>query len=144
MSLSRRKFLEVGSIVAVSSALPMQASSTKTVESSALPIDGSLHGITSQQAEELIGSRFSVDAGLGRPLQMELVSVESQAPHVDDGATGESFILQFELVRGASVPQGTYVFEHEKVGTCSLLIVPTRKPSAGYAAVINHRRGAWV
>ncbi len=142
MSLSRRRFLEVGSLVAASSALPLQgaaSSAAQGVLSHWLPGD-SLHGLTIKQAEELVGLRFFVDAGLGRPLQMDLVSVEGLPRCPGDCATGEAYVLNFQLVRGTTVPQGTYIFSSERSGRCPLLIVPSGPKTRNYAAVINHRR----
>lgn len=144
MSVSRRRFLEIGSLVTASSAIALQGSATEAAQGvlgASLRNKASLHGLSATQAEALVGSRFSVEAGLGRPLQLDLASVENlPKPPKDDGAKGEAFVLKFRLVRGTSVPQGTYVFDNEKVGRCPLLIVPSGSKPVHYAAVINHRR----
>jgi hypothetical protein len=147
MSVSRRRFLEIGSLVTASSAIALHGSAADTAQGllSASLGKASLHEISAKQAEALVGSRFSVAAGLGQPLQLDLASVENlPRPRKDDGAIGEAFVLKFRLVRGTSVPQGTYVFDNEKIGRCPLLIVPSGSKPAHYAAVINHRRPPWA
>lgn len=138
MSLSRRRFLEIGSMVAASSAIPLQASTTSSQTLSVPSPEMSLHTLSLEGARALIGKRFSVEAGLGRPLQMELTSVEDLPQH-DDRAAGEAFVLNFNLKRGATVSQGTYRFENATVGQCPLLIAPSGLKKGHYAAVINHR-----
>ena len=141
MSLSRRRFLEIGSMVAASSAIPLQASTTSSQTLSTSFPGMSLHHLSFEQARTLVGKRFSVEAGLGRPLQMDLMSVEDLPRH-EDRAAGEAFVLNFHLKRGATVPQGTYQFENVTAGQCSLLIAPSGLKKGHYAAVINHRRPA--
>ena len=141
MSVSRRRFLEIGSMIAASSAIPLQGSTTGSQVLSLSSEGTSLHRLSFDEADALVGERFSVDAGLGRPLQMDLVAVD-EVPRHNDRAAGEAFVLNFQLRRGATVPQGTYAFDNPKLGRCSLLIAPSGPKKAHYAAVINHRRPA--
>lgn len=141
MSLSRRQFLEVASMVAASSAVPLQGASTSVHAIDPSFERTSLHGLSFNEVDRFVGETFSVEAGFGRPLQMVLASVE-ELPRYDDGAAGEAFLMNFCLRLGASLPQGTYIFDNPKIGRCSLLIAPSGSKTKNYAAVINHRRPA--
>src|SRR5258708_19527536 len=115
MTLSRRRFLEVGSIVAASSAVvvPMHAMGIADTTSNADPGasgGSSFHHLSAEQFLKLVGSSFSVDANLGRPLVMELVKVEVFPLPSKQHVTGESFALNFKLTPGSHLPQGPYLF----------------------------------
>lgn len=143
MSLSRRRFLEVGGIVAATSAIP--ATAATAIAAAAEPSlfrNPSLHSIPFQEARKLAGSNFSVDAGLGHALQMELVSVDELPAGKNERVAGEAFILTFHLRRGTRPSQGTYTFDHHKLGSCPLFIAPVGGRKNDYAAVINHRTRA--
>jgi hypothetical protein len=125
-------------MVAASSAIPLEGSTTGALELGLSSRGTSLHNLSFQEADTLVGEAFSVEAGLGRPLQMDLVSVDD-VPRHNDRAAGEAFVLNFRLRRGATVSQGTYLFDNARIGKCSLLIAPSG-PKGHYSAVINHRR----
>jgi hypothetical protein len=142
MSLSRRRFLEVGSMVAATSAVavPLQALENAQGRKDEFSSDSSFHHLSSEEFRGLIGTTFVVDAGLGTPLYMELFKVESFP--ASKRVMGESFALNFRLERGSHVPQGTYVFNHQTTGKGGLLIVPANHQPAEYVAVINRQRPA--
>lgn len=144
MGVSRRRFLEVGTVVAASSAALQGATGAAAVTAlglSSIERENVLHHLSAEQLQPFVGSRFSVEVGLGAPLQVELAEIHSPCPQKnDDGARGESYALSFRMVRGVTVPQGTYVFEHKKLGRSALLVVPSDSKPTHYVAVINHRR----
>lgn len=146
MSLSRRRFLEVGTIVAATSAVavPMQAIESTGMTSSTAPKKSSFHYYSQEQFKTLVGAHFTVDAGLGHGLTMQLEEVEGFAEPKKQEVTGECFALRFKLVRGTHVPQGTYKFDHATAGNDTLLIVPSHRNPADYVAVINHQHPAAV
>src|SRR5690349_5479335 len=104
MSVSRRKFLEVGSLVAVSSAVPLEAFSKGGSPDSSLWKRPGIHHFTAEQAKALVSSRFSVEAGLGHPLLLQLDEVSALPAQA--GVSGEAYIMKFTLARGTAVPQG--------------------------------------
>lgn len=143
MSLSRRRFLEIGGVVAASSAIP--ASAGAAVGAAVVPsISGNplLHSLPFQEARKLVGCDFSVDTGLGQALQMQLISVDELPVSKNERVAGEAFMLRFHLRRGTRPSQGTYTFDHHKLGKCPLFVAPMGGRKDEYAAVINHRKPA--
>lgn len=141
MSLSRRRFLEVGTVVAAGASVPLHGLAATTAANALGNSGETLHQMSPERLQQFVGTDFAVDAGLGRPLHMELASIESFAePKVQDNASGHSFVMNFRLMKGSAVRQGTYEFQHKELGKASLLIVPSNTRPTLYAAVINHRR----
>jgi hypothetical protein len=147
MSVSRRRFLELGSLVAASSTLPAMAAAHNSANdqiafqnpASVVP----MHYRTQSELAAYVGSTFSVDGGPENRLMMELERVKNfQRSGKRASTEGECFSLVFRLARGSSVPQGTYVFEHSKLGRTPLLVVPSNTEPQYYTAVINHRRAS--
>jgi uncharacterized protein DUF6916 len=138
MSVSRRKFLEVGSLVAVSSAVPLEAFSKDNSPFAALWNQPGMHHFTADQARALVNSKFSVEAGLGHPLLLQLDEVTALAEQA--GASGEAYVMKFTLARGTAVPQGTYTFSHGATGSFPMFVVHGDSKPASYIATINHRR----
>lgn len=54
-------------------------------------------------------------------------------------ASGENYSLRFRGLAKSALPQGTYRFEHEKIGSFDLFIVPGEKTAVAqyYRAIIN-------
>jgi hypothetical protein len=146
MSLSRRRFLEVGTIVAATSAVtvPMQAFESTGAALAAAGNKSSFHFYSAERFQTLVGTHFTVDTGLGRPVTMRLEEVEPFAEPRNQRVTGECFGLRFAVVRGSQAPQGSYVFHHATAGSDTLLIVPSHRDPLDYLAVINHRHRAAV
>ncbi len=145
MSVSRRRFLELGSLVAASSALPAMAVAHNSANDQAeFQNPGSvvpMHYRTQAELATYVGSSFSVDGGPENRLIMELERVKNFPRSGKRASTeGECFSLVFRLVRGSAVPQGTYVFEQSKLGRTPLLVVPSNTDPEYYTAVINHRK----
>jgi hypothetical protein len=147
MSVSRRRFLELGSLVAASSTLPAMAAAHHSANDqmdfqnpdSVVP----MHYRTQAELAAYVGSSFSVDGGPENRLTMELDQVKNfPRSGKRSAAEGECFSLVFRLERGSSVPQGTYVFEHKKLGRTPLLVVPSNTEPQYYTAVINHRKAS--
>jgi len=83
----------------------------------------------------LLGTSFSVMESSGAALSLILVETEDQSGRFG----GENFSLLFCGSKDRLLTQGTYEFDHRRLGTFGLFIVPTQgeEQSAYYAAVFN-------
>jgi hypothetical protein len=84
---------------------------------------------------ELLGTSFSVTESSGAVSSLNLVETEDQS----DRFGGENYSLLFRGSRNRLLTQGTYEFDHRRLGTFGLFIVPTPgdERNAYYAAVFN-------
>ena len=140
VGVTRRSVLKLTAAAGVVGALPVGSQAFASTQSSARAGAGSahLHYFAARDFVPYLNTSFSVD--VGRPLRMELSAVEVfPAPAKDDGAIGECFALRLRQIEGATVPQGTYTFEHGELGRATFLLVPSHRPKE-YSVVINHRR----
>lgn len=80
-----------------------------------------------------LNTLFHVDAAK-TSVSMLLVQVTGQKT-----ASGENFSLRFRALSKPELDQGTYRFEHDKIGSFELFIVPGEKVAAvrHYRAIIN-------
>ena len=144
--VTRRSLLKLTAAAGVVGSLPLvpQAMSGTEIagQFGVRPTGASpVHYWSAKEFESHVDSKFTVEAGLGRPLRMKLAAVETFVPHENDRSAGECFALHFHLLEGTAVPQGTYAFEHETLGRAAFLVVPSNKQHPmEYTAVINHRR----
>ena len=79
-----------------------------------------LENLNSRVFAEQLHSTFQLRAPGAAPLPVELVEVSEKDP----SATVEQFSLIFRGPLTPHFPQGTYTFEHEKLGTADLFTVP--------------------
>ena len=91
----------------------------------------------------LLGSTFRVRPAAGVPdaaafgLDVELVAAERA------GASDRSFMLRLRGGPGTFLPQGTFTFEHPKLGAFEMFVSPTSRTAAGFTteAVFNRLPG---
>ncbi|MSU58984.1 MAG: hypothetical protein EXS35_12600 [Pedosphaera sp.] len=85
---------------------------------------------------ELLHSKFRVRGSAPAPVEIELVEVTA---HQSGQAQSGNFALVFTGPLHQFLPQGTYLFEHEKLRAFDLFIVPVGKDQKGfrYEAVFN-------
>lgn len=83
----------------------------------------------------LLGSTFWVrhDHGQGQWLELTETTLHSAQPFL------ETFSVFFEGPANAALSQGTYIFQHRKLGICPLFIVPQPSDNGRcvYQAVFN-------
>ncbi len=160
MSITRRKFLRAGTLVALSAAVPLK---------SALLVSGQKNGkgggndnpgdqLTTQNPSDLLASYsksvFSSYVNSIFRLYTGYSTVDVMLVQVDDGeapakaapAGGECFSLVFA---GGSValPQDTYHLEHPALGSFQLFLVPGGPDKYGaqsYVAIINRLPYTWT
>jgi hypothetical protein len=136
MSSSRREFLKRGTLMALAAGVPLSLTEkafgmgTQTSTTA---------GLTLTSFKSQLGTSFFVSNETAT-VKTTLVSVKSFASRKQTAAGKEGFSLLFRGSKQTTLKQGTYVIEHEELGTFSFLIVPvgmmdTRAPY--YEVVVN-------
>jgi len=147
MSITRRKFLKAGTLVALSAAIPLRVSGQQPRKvNDGNPIDQSkdvaadpLSSYNRAAFESYLNSIFRLYTGYST-IDVALVEVKDLMPGAATTQTGaECFSLLF---RGGSValPQNTYKIEHPSLGTFPLFLVPGKPDDNGaqsFVAIIN-------
>lgn len=147
MSITRRKFLKAGTLVALTAAIPLRVVSQQPRKvSDGNPIDQSkdaaadpLSSYNKAAFTSYLNSIFRLYTGYST-IDVALVEVEDLMPGAATTQTGaECFSLVF---RGGSValPQNTYRIEHPSLGTFPLFLVPGKPDDNGaqsFVAIIN-------
>jgi hypothetical protein len=144
MSISRRRFIRIGTIAAVAAGISLK--SGVLVRAQDLTEKGSLQAAavdpllnyTQATFAQYVNSIFRLRGFT--TVDVTLMKVRDSLPAKTSREGGrESFSLHF---RGGSVelPQDTYIVEHAALGTFRLFLVPTgtdENGAQGYVAVIN-------
>jgi hypothetical protein len=129
MSFSRRRFLQHGVLaVAACAAAPLEAWGGS-------PSNGHNHDLSQASFAGLIGSSFKV-TGKGIDAVWLRLSAVQDLP-ANPAATTPSLTSGFTVSfsgPGTNLPQGTYTFENDQLGSFSLFIVPGE---GSYTAVFN-------
>jgi hypothetical protein len=145
MSISRRKFLKAGTLVALSAALPISVFGQNPKDRDGNPIDQQptqpdpLAYYTRSAFSSYLNSIFQLYTGYS-VVEVALVEVKDLMPAGATTANGrECFSLLF---RGGSValPQNTYQVKHPSLGSFQLFLVPGGPDDNGaqsYVAIIN-------
>jgi hypothetical protein len=145
MSISRRKFLKVGTLVAVSAAIPVGVFGQNRKDGDGNPVDQQpiqldpLAHYTRSAFSSYVNSIFQIYTGYS-VVEVALAEVNDLMPAGSTPANGrECFSLLF---RGGSValPQNTYRIDHPSLGSFKLFLVPGSPDDVGaqsYVAIIN-------
>jgi hypothetical protein len=147
MSISRRKFITAGTMIALTAGIPLKAVAFSTTQESgsatgtqplpqvkADPIFDYTKAIFAAQ----LNSSFQLQSKRVKPVVVKLTQVNDVGPVPDQRVTGrECFSLVFTT--RAKLPQDTYMVEHAALGKFALFIVPVGKGKVDreYEAVIN-------
>jgi hypothetical protein len=134
MSLSRRHFIQLGSIsLLAGAALPAAFAQEETDDDTFSPERmATLNGISRQAFEPYIGERFAISqAGqsLGKLTLIEVRELTSASTGANTSKTNAAaraltgFALRFQG-SGGTLPQGTYIFSQPALGEFPLFIVP--------------------
>lgn len=153
MSLSRRKFLQVGAVAAVSASAPLsmtalaatakstQAGLTKAVAKSAS--SNSVALMNKAQFEAHLNTTFFISTTGKHELPVRLVKLEDRVPEALQEAAAfrgrECFALGFAGPT-KSLRQDTYRIRHASLGEFDIFLglVKDKKHGMVYEAVINH------
>ena len=159
MSVSRRSLLKnsvFAALVGLTRPMYSWSGNQKTSGGSATQpqVNNNLSHLNRKQFTEVVGSSFKVtqERGNSTPVYLRLIAIEDLPPlvPVNEGAMAvpppkttsiqqtDGFVLIFTASLPKPLPQGTYDFEHARLGTFSLLITPGGAGFQSYNAVINH------
>jgi hypothetical protein len=136
MSTSRRDFLKKGSLVALAVGVPV--SLAERALGSERAISSNEFGLNKAAFLAQLNTDFLIAQGASK-VAVRLVDV-SDLPRRGASARKEAFSLVFRGNRARALKQNTYLFEHDKLGRFSFLVVPImRKDKSAfyYEAVIN-------
>ena len=145
MSISRRKFLKVGTLVALSAAIPVSVFGQNRKDGDGNPVDQQpiqldpLAHYTRSAFSSYVNSIFQIYTGYS-VVEVALAEVNDLMPAGSTPANGrECFSLLF---RGGSIalPQNTYRIDHPSLGSFKLFLVPGSPDDVGaqsYVAIIN-------
>ena len=148
MSVSRRKFLRAGTIVALSVGLPLKALGQKVSKDlDGNPFDHPLPEIpydplsyyTRSAFTAYLNSTFRVQTGDLETVEVTLARVTDLQPDRSASFDGrECFSLVFQG-GGVSLPQYTYAIDHDALGSFQLFLVPGGGLDNGeaYVAIVN-------
>ncbi|HEY6186183.1 MAG TPA: hypothetical protein VIW80_00785 [Pyrinomonadaceae bacterium] len=155
MFISRRKFIQAGSVIALAAGFPLKNALTATEERTGAPQSNPAKGIAGASTEAparplvflsqgtfapYLNTAFMIQSKHMKAVEVKLVQVNSTGPIPDRPAPGkECFSLVF---RGQqNISQDVYTFQHPALGKFDLLLVPVGKEKRGkgllYEAVIN-------
>jgi hypothetical protein len=150
MSISRRRFLGTGSLVALSAGFPLKALAeaigqpySKSNSRLANGVSAEAARLNSEAFSRCLNTKFRVHKRNAHAAILKLVEVshwQSGSSGSRDAATGrECFSVMFLGAHNAQLDQDTYAVEHESLGSFQLLIVPMGKSKQGlyYEAVFN-------
>jgi hypothetical protein len=137
MTSSRREFLKRGSWLTLAAGVPLglaeNALGMGVTRSSAAA------GLSKAAFESQLHTKFVINEGASKVTLM-LVNVANFASRNETKAGKEGFSLVFRGPKNTALQQNTYLFEHEKLGMFSFLLVPIGtkdQRAAHYEAVIN-------
>lgn len=137
MSSSRREFLKRGTLMALAAGVPLGLGEKASTMGLTATSNGS--GLNLAAFESQINTTFLINHQ-GSKVKVKLIEVTNHASRKQTKAGKEGFSLLFHGPKDEVLKQDTYLFEHEKLGMFSFLIVPTkidRRPAPHYEAVVN-------
>ena len=145
MTISRRNFLQVGAVAAVSAGTPLCvtafASSNRNkewVSSKGIPL------LSKATFAPLLNTSFQILPERKEKVRVKLVEVQDLLPaahrQLADRTGKECFSLIFRPSSYPRLKQKTYRLQHDKLGDFDLFIVPVKTEKHGmiYEAIINH------
>jgi hypothetical protein len=158
MAVSRRQFLKHGTFAAVACAaspLPAWSGQENSVGAahSQNRVLGKVQGLSRQAFSSVVDSAFkvSLNSGNSQPVWLRLVAVNDlpaialvnagimavPPPKQTSVVSTIGFMLSFSGGPSEGLPQGSYSFEHDRLGTFPLFIVPAAAGLQSYTAVFN-------
>jgi hypothetical protein len=144
MSLSRRKFLRTGTLVALSAGIPLKTlvASTISQASSFLPTDNQLNAgsyLNRESFSRQLNTKFSFAHKEVQGVSVKLIEVNDMTPKTMAKSGKECFGVVFIGPRNAPLRQETYAVTHESLGKFDMLVVPIASHHEGiyYEAIFN-------
>jgi hypothetical protein len=137
MTSSRREFLKRGTLMALVAGVPLSLSEN-TLGIGVTPSSAEA-GLSKAAFRSQLNTKFLINQGESK-VAVTLVDVSNLGSRKENKTGKEGFSLVFHGPKDTTLPQNTYLIEHEKLGMFSFLIVPIGskdKRVAHYEAVIN-------
>lgn len=138
MATSRRDFLKKGSLIAVAAAVPTSVVRGLSTTEVLAPVDVKSE-LTKAAFAAQLNTQFRIKNARSHVL-VKLVDVSDLKRRKGARKDREGFSLLFRESSTASLAQGTYELQHEKLGTFSFLLVPVPSKGKGtisYEAIVN-------
>lgn len=139
MGTSRRDFLKKGSLLALATGVPVSLATTAF--GGELNVSSQSMRLTRDAFQAQLNTTFLIKNG-DSPTFVRLIDV-ADLPRRGSTSRQEAFSLLFRGDDTDALQQDTYLFEHDKLGLFSFLIVPVGRPKKNatcYEAIINHRQ----
>jgi hypothetical protein len=144
MSLSRRKFLRAGTMVAISAAIPLKTLVAGTLRqpNSLLPTGSRLDAgsyLNREVFSRCLNTKFAFARQDVESVTVKLIEVYDLTPKAAAATAKQCFGVVFSGPRNAPVRQETYTVTHESLGKFDMLVVPiaSRKEGLYYEAIFN-------
>jgi hypothetical protein len=145
MSISRRKFLQTGTLAALTAGLPLKVLANETVktatESSPLLTAARAEAsrLNSAAFRKCLNTNFRVRQGSGDSRLLKLVEVKHWHSQPSKATDRECFSNLFVAADSRQLRQGTYTVAHESLGTFQMFLVPIGKKNSEfrYEALFN-------
>ncbi len=157
MTLSRREFVRLGSLSALSAGLTLgiiesafgQKGSGNNQSGFAIPYESQLDPLFHMGKATFtqhLNTRFVIDPGYTFPVETILIEVKdlrSAAARKRNVSGQDCFLLTFRAHNENLVKQGTYQVKHDALGTFELFVVPFKNNDGVlfFEAVINRLIG---
>jgi hypothetical protein len=145
MSISRRNFLQAGSIALLSTGTPLCLTSWAAQRTSQKGTSMTGRNLMSKATfAALLNTPFLILPRGNKRVRVELIQIEDRVSKPDQqlaARTGkECFSLAFRPSSYARLKQDTYRMQHSKLGNFDLFIGPIESKKHGmiYEAIINH------
>jgi hypothetical protein len=147
MSISRRKFLKAGTIVAISAGIPLNVLANGSAGAGSLIFPGlgssaPRSAMDSEVFARFLNTQFTLRQGETQA-KFTLVEVrhwnKRSSKKTADGK--ECFSLIFENAGSERLTQDTYTAAHSSLGEFPLFVVPSGKTQKKYEALFNRLHG---
>lgn len=141
MAISRRTFLGRSSVFSLAAAFPLSlharhnAAVSATLDTSRIDLLGRL---TSESFSKNLNTSFEIQVSALNIQELELIEVSKQKVHRGT----ESFDVLFRGKKESQFTQGTYMINHNRMGSFPVFVVPVGNPENGafYQAVFSRMR----
>jgi len=138
MATSRREFIKKSTLAALAAGLPLSLVTEVGGKAARAPVGKGL-GLTKAAFDSGLNTQFRIKDG-NRKVLVELISVTDLRHRKGSRPGKEGFALVFQGRQANALKQNTYLIEHQRLGSFSLLIVPVpggEKRATCYEAIIN-------
>jgi hypothetical protein len=96
--------------------------------------------LTEKNFAQHLNTKFLARGAAAEPVELELIQVKGYHSGLNEESGMERFSLFFQGPAEAFLPQNTYAFEHDGMGTHELFMVPVARNEQGfrYEIVFNY------